>query len=342
MQYIKLQAVYKWMSTSIFTLILITSFGTLFPHLLLAMLLCLMLVAKGSVNTRVNYLYFIPLILFIISSLNTLSFSIFYDSDINQQLYRTRKFLFELIIAYAVLLFCINTKYHELLKIINNAMSACIIIGIVQILLNPQIRPSLLFVEPSSAGYFVGTFIFSVFLCKPKSRATIKLILITFIVRSKSLILSIISTFVVMRISLFKVVIVLVLLALFGQNLNSYLVNSSEQYRGFSHLISVLFKYGIDGFSSAFDIYNTYLTRLSAIFLGVDLIKEHPLGIGFGSFHELYVQRVGNFFSIESLGEEVASTIKYGLITPKSNFFEHSLSFGLLGIGIFIYWFISL
>lgn len=342
MQYTKLQSASKWIAAAIFVVILITSFNSLLPHLVLAGALCLVTLARGSISAKINILYFVPLFLFTLALVNTLTSAIFNDSDITQLIFRTRKFFFEIIVAYVMLLFCINTSYRKVLNLINFCFFACIIIGVLQIIINPGSRPSLLFVEPSSAGYFIGPFVFLLFLTESKSKSMIKLTIITIIVRSKSLILSIFSTLAIMRLSLLKAVIIILFVYFFGEVIHEYLFISSDQYRGFSHLVNILYIYGLKGFSSEYDIYSTYLTRLSSIFISFDVMKEYPLGIGFGSFHELYIQRVSGYFSLASLGKEVNETIRHGLITPKSNLLEHSLSYGVVGMCVFLYWFLKL
>lgn len=324
-----------------FVIILMSTFSSNIPHLLFSILLifftCLSRIQ--TLNYKVNKLYLIPLILFVISTISTLIWNIQSEYSIEMSIFRWRKLFFELIVCYSVLFFCINSKIEQILSGIKIAIGLSVFVGIIQMCYLPaDIRPSMLFLEPSSAGYFIGTFIFYLLVDNRKIFNTLIIFIPTIVLRSKSLFLTLIVTFVIFKMNIKWLISVFIITLIFGVNIHLYLMGHNEQYVGFVHLLNMVWIHGIAGFSSKFDIYNTYLTRLSSIIFSIKLFYENPLGIGFGSFHHLYASQITTMFSLDDLGTEVSDTLKYGMITPKSNMFEQLLSGGYIMIIILFYW----
>ncbi|PSW03861.1 hypothetical protein [Photobacterium lipolyticum] len=325
--------------SALFIGVLVTTFNSAIPHLAMALFLLLLTLLNRDINKKVSFLYLIPLMIFFISLINTLIYlNINVDANSTMMIFRARKYFFELIVSYSIIFFCLNTNEEKVLKLIYNAIVISVVVGVAEFIADPTERPSMLFLEPSSAGYFIGTFIFLVFY---QNKFTVRALFITSLVllRSKSMIFSMFVAFVVHKFDIKKYILVLFLITISGGAIHEYLMDNSGQYFGFVHLVETLYRYGIDGFSASHGIYNTYLTRLSGILLGVDTLIDKPFGIGFGSFHEIYASKLFNYFTISDIGDEVLTTFTNGgMVTPKSNLIEQFLNAGILGCAFFIFY----
>ena len=56
-----------------------------------------------------------------------------------------------------------------------------------------------------------------------------------------------------------------------------------------------LVSYGINGLNEKYEVWSSYVTRISAIYLAFSSLFEHPLGLGFGGFNSYYVDWIKFF-----------------------------------------------
>lgn len=324
-------------------ILLITTYGSSIPHLVISLLLLASLTLKRNFDYKISSIYLIPLFIFAISAFNTLVIVTFdANADSTMMLYRMRKFALELFVAYIVLFYCITRGQKHILRVLRCSLVICILIGAIQFIFNAELRPSMLFLEPSSAGYFIGTFLFVSFFYQ-RRLGSLLLILSLLILRSKGMIISIIATYVFGKFNLFKFFSISVCLIIFAPIIHTYLLEYSGQYFGFVHLITILNEQGFTGFSSSNGIYDTYLTRLSGIFIGLQSALNNPFGIGFGGFHNAYTEQIYSILTVEDMGREVSGIFSAGgMMTPKSNLIELWLSSGLFGLLLFIFCMVSI
>ncbi len=253
-----------------------------------------------------------------------------------------RKVIIEILFALAVYNYL---KFQELNYITQTLFYSILfntIIGTIQVVLTFPNRISMLFPEPSAAGYFY-LFIFFIALNKLKEPPIYNYISKYFMVLglaigSKA---QIILLFFVGMLKYFTPVKVISYIAVVVGL--SYLfwddIIKIEAIRYNLHVLEVYLKQGLAGFKESEGIWGTYVTRISAIEGAIKCIIDHPFGIGFGGFNSWFPTNMANAGFSSQETDEILQGILYA--SPKSNLFEFFVATGVFGIGLYISWFIE-
>lgn len=202
------------------------------------------------------------------------------------------------------------------------------------------LRLSMLFPEPSSAGYFYCFVFFLLSLSYFKSNYKIKLISYSFkilgiLIFSKGQIIAL-FLYSVLRIKIKKMLVILLILLMFVSNYNriyNYLPNDFTQTITEVQTVTYyLFKDGITGLSTKNGVSETYITRLASSFFAYKSMSQFPLGIGFGTYDIMLSNKLQNdkqaSYIVSSEMDDISRGSSYG--SPKSNLIEVIISSGII------------
>lgn len=297
--------------------------------------------------------YIVPVCaIFFISSASTwinLAFNELDTGQITHVTFRFRKFFIEFFIAFSVILQLQGVTILRLAKILKVIVILNFSIAVIQFTYSGGERASMLFMEPSSAAYFILiSFIPCYYLYRQGllSKLTMcALILSSLLIFSKAFIVIVILTYVIYffftkgmknKILIFFIFNILNLIVIF--NWNTF-IELSDQFKGFSLMLSALYNYGINGLSIEYGVYSTYVTRFSSLLASVYLFITNPFGVGYGSFGYLYEQTLNSLGIISLIsGVEVDGFFSGNLVpSPKSNLLEIFIATGWLIIPIFLF-----
>lgn len=289
-----------------------------------------------------------PLALFVLGALVTcwvlvLSDNIFNGQQANIIVFRTRRYFIDIFVALAVAGYFATITGQQILKILILAVAINVCVGWLQFLVSPFTRASMLFVEPSSAGYFFSSFIFLVYFALKLEfkRTTGFFYFISSLLISSKAQIAVYIAFPILRylnvkgLMLLAVLIPLAVIAFIVFDVHSILFNFSDQYRGFIFVANSLVSLGFADALSDSNTYGTYITRLSGIYLAVQMFVEYPWGIGFGAYSVFFPTYYHEYFIFSGLAtanelKEILEGVK--LATPKSALMELFVSTGVLGI----------
>lgn len=238
--------------------------------------------------------------------LNSLYFLVFGDFSVlvNQaeQVLGIRKFAIEVGFSFLLYFYLQGKSFEQVMNLIYvGAIANCIVALIeIPIVFTTSHRAQMLFFEPSSAGFY---YCFSVFLLylgagnsEVKKKIAVAFTFIGLIAFSKAqfLVLAIVALCTIKP--SYKLASLFVILLLFGtfntQVITFYeqLLDSNLQIYGLDRVISSITDRGVLGLSNDYDVTDTYVTRLSAIYVAVMTIFDYPLGIGASTFNPVYKQ----------------------------------------------------
>jgi len=251
-----------------------------------------------------------------------------------------RKIIIE--IAFSLALY-VYLKYKDLRYIIETIFYALlfnVIVGTIEIATGFPKRISMLFPEPSSAGYFY-LFIFFIALTKLKEPPLYKYVsryflLIGLAIGSKA---QIALLFFVGMLKYFTPGKILAYILIIG-GLTYVFWDDLMRIEAFKynlHVVEVYLEQGLGGFKEKEGIWGTYVTRISAIEGSIKCIIEHPFGVGFGGFNSWFpINMAGIGFSSEET-DKIFQGVLYA--SSKSNLLWFFVSTGIFGIALYIYWF---
>jgi len=199
---------------------------------------------------------------------------------------------------------------------------------------------SLLFTEPSSAGYFYCFVFFILSINYFKSSFKLRFISQGFrylgiLIFSKGQLIAL-ALLSILKLKLKGILIILVIiitLLLVYPRISTFLpeqlTKTVTETQIFSYFI---LKNGISGLSSTNEVAATYVTRISSVFYAFNSIAQFPFGIGFGTYDYLFSEilkkdrTTSSILSMELY--DISAGHSYG--SPRSNLLEVIISSGLI------------
>ena len=254
-----------------------------------------------------------------------------------------RKVIIEILFALAVYNYLKFQDLNYIIQILFFAILFNAVVGTIELILNFPNRLSMLFPEPSAAGYFY-LFIFFIALNKLKEPPLYNYVSKYFMVLglaigSKAQIIllffvGMLKYFTPLKI-LAYIVVVSTLIYIFWDDLMKI-----DAIRYNIRVFELYWQKGLAGLrTDEYGVWGTYVTRISAIEGAIKCIIEHPFGIGFGGFNSWFPTNMADAgFSSEET-DEILQGILYA--SPKSNLFDFFVATGVFGIALYISWFIE-
>lgn len=254
-----------------------------------------------------------------------------------------RQYLIEIIFSICLYYRLSEKPLNTIYSIIYYSVLLNLIALIAQILLtNKFFRLSLLFPEPSSAGYFYCFVFYILSIDYFKSNLHMKIISQGFrylgiLIFSKGQLISLfILSLLKIKLKSFMVILSVIFVIIFSyprisNSLPNEITTTVTEAKIFSSFIVQ------DGIS-ANGVASTYITRYSSIFFAIKSIVQFPFGIGFGTFDSLFSKTL-NSDKLPSiaLSTELSDTgLGYSYGSPRSNLLELLLSSGLIAIIIML------
>lgn len=197
-------------------------------------------------------------------------------------------------------------------------------------------RVSSSFSEPSAAGIFycfAAPLVLFAFKRKGGMNRALDLAFLTigFLVFSKSQVITLVILFFLYIKPVYKlitlVVAVLGLKFAFERFLGDYASQLGQLLTFFSRFSEM----GFAALSNKFQVWDTFITRINGMRLGIDKFIENPFGNGFGYFSVHFAENYAPTSGV-SQGEFLEVTKGEKLATPKSNLIEYIYGVGLTGI----------
>lgn len=292
----------------------------------------------------------VPLLIFIAGVLasgvsllvNAASYS---DTMENLMFYTVRKNVIEFAIAVCAYGVARRLTYRKLIDVLLIAFTVNCVVGLYQFAINPFDRTPMLFVEPSSAGYFFASFIAIVVNAnfgKVRRAIGVAAFIGSVLIFSKvqMVIYGMMLYLKAGRWKYFALPMAGLLIYHYAGQVDDYLYAHFDQYRGASILVSALARDSFVGFFNSRDVYATYLTRISSLAAAVVVLVQNPLGVGFGGFNAVFasiVQPMSGFADIT--GSELADVVdglKYA--STKSRLLDLFIASGWVGVAAFAFY----
>lgn len=290
-----------------------------------------------------------------IACINSVLFFLFsdysFESNDTKQLLGIRKFAIESVFAILLYTYLKNKSYSFILNMIYFGAAINCIIALIEmpmVLTTPH-RAKMLFFEPSSAGFYYCFIIFILFMGSKdsivKRNVAYSFSILGLIAFSKAqfltlLIVAIITARTSIKIS--ALFFIFLSFISFQSEIKDYygiLVNDNLQIYGIDRLFSALSEYGIYGLSNLYDVTDTYVTRLSGIYVSIMTLFEYPFGIGVSTFNLWYKQYLidTNLVNV-FIGGEVSSMFQgEAWASPRSRILELIVASGFIGLVGLIY-----
>ena len=306
----------------------------------------------STILTNINKLYFpkkylLGLSVILIYGLLLSLFNILTDSYIysysTSVLLRGRFYLLQLIFAVSIAISMYKKPIEINLKIIYYSAILNMIVGILQLLATQFDRINMLTPEPSSAA-FNYVFIVPLLLEYLKYNSTAKVwvyvyIIVGLLIKSKVfvvvfpiwMIIYIVLKYGISR-KIFLRVVLVVLVVLF-------LLPQIMPVDKMLYFFNILQTEGVYGLNESNAIWTSFTMRASGFMTALLIIFSNPLGVGFGSFHPIYIQTMLSHPLLSYIeGIEIRSVFdNLAYATPKSSFLELTVSAGIVFIA-FISW----
>jgi hypothetical protein len=299
-------------------------------------------IIKKGWKTKINTAIWSFLIFFVIGSTNSIYQMYWGEYEIlntDNFILRIRFYFIEIIFGICVYLFFKNRPVKYLFDILFYSIILNSIVGLIQFCLNPTERLQMLFSEPSAAGFFY-CFIIFITLAKYKETKITYIIsrIYTFLgilIFSKGQLLSLGLVQLFKASIKLKIVLLFVLIIIISQLLD-YVRLIGDKFDQIVNLYVNLSNYGIDGLNEKYKVWSSFVTRISAIYLGLLSLFENPMGLGFGGFNSYYVNWIRysgvDLASIET--DQIKEGTKYA--TPRSHLLELFISCGIISIFLYI------
>jgi len=257
-----------------------------------------------------------------------------------------RKFAIEVIFSFFLYFYLKGKSYEHVMNLIYTGVVANCIIAVVElpIVLTTSHRAQMLFFEPSSAGFY---YCFSVFLLylgmgksKVKKQIAIAFTIIGLIAFSKAqfLVLAIVGLCTVkLSYKLISMFFILLLFGTFNAQIMSFyeqLLDNNLQVYGIDRVVTSITEMGVVGLSNDYDVTDTYVTRLSAIYVAVMTLFDYPFGIGASTFNPVYKQYLVDHDLVNVfMGGEVDKMLRgEAWASPRSRILGLIVGAGIVGI----------
>ena len=291
-------------------------------------------ILKRGSEIKISKSIWFLMLLFLVGALNSFIGYAYFDfaSDFQPIFLRTRFFFFRLLFAFSIYLFFKTRSKKDVLKILFYSLILNLIASIIQLIIFPNERLTMLFSEPSAAGFFY-CFILYIILANYKETKPIFVFSRLFVflglfIASKGQFFALILSkfFLLSRRIKFGIFLFITFLSFLFID---QILNLGGKLGQVINVINKLSEYGISGLSDKYKVWSTFVTRLSAIYVSFLSIFEYPFGIGFGNFHPYYLKWLKYSGTIISSIEtdEMKQGTKYA--SPRSSLLEPLISCGL-------------
>jgi len=277
------------------------------------------------------------------------------EIDSASQLLSIRKFFIESVYAFFLYFFIRDLSLDRVFQVIYfGAIINCVIVlPEIGLALTSTYRASMLFFEPSSAGFYYCFCVFLLYLGAGDSKFR-KITFYLFTVlglfafsKAQFIVITIVVFLTLKRkIKLLSVILAVLIALIFGQQISDFnenLMDTNMAVNGVNIVFNSISERGVYGLSTEYDVYETYVTRLSAIYVSFIALIEYPFGIGISTFnvwykHYLIESNLVNIFMAKEVdmmffGEAYAS--------PKSRVLELVVGAGIFGAVCLVYIFKS-
>jgi len=305
------------------------------PISLATALLVLTVLDRRCFVVEWNIYYSITSLLFVIGFMVT-AFSLIFDSSVQDEsgvvLMALRKACIEFYCAFVVFFYLNGKTYGYIVKVLLLSFFVNSTIGWIQFFYFDFARVSMLFVEPSSAGYFICCFLFLAMAELDRTGGSVFLkwyiFLASLLVASKAQYLIYGVYFVLRRKAVLAIMVGFG--GVFFASLHQYLGEISGQYKGFILMVNAL--NNIDG-SNIFNMYSTYSTRFVSVYIAFQEVLANPLGMAFGEFNFIFKEKFDLYVPSVNLSDEMMFILSdAGFASPKSRLLELLLTTGWAGV----------
>ncbi|MCF6243899.1 MAG: hypothetical protein L3J43_02550 [Sulfurovum sp.] len=247
----------------------------------------------------------------------------------------TRKYFIEITFAIALYLYLRVKPLSYTIDIIFLGIVSNIIMGIVELAMDPTHRLSMLFPEPSSAGYY---YLFVFFIILHHYTGNKKFYISRFFLVLGLAIGSKAQYALLIFVGLLKystirgmVAFLLIISALFFGFKDKILSNSAVIYN--KYVLETYLEGGLKEFKEENRIWGTYVTRVSGIEGAVRCLYEYPFGIG--TAYNIWFSQNMPETGIDN--PETNKVIEEYTATARSNLLDLFLRTGIFGILIYFY-----
>ena len=252
-----------------------------------------------------------------------------------------RKYLIQITFAIALYEFLKTKDLQYVLNIIFFSTIPNILIGTYQLVKFFPERISMLFPEPSAAGYY---YLFVFFILYANFRQGIAFYLTRYFMvlglaigsKAQIILLSIVA---VLKYStplkfLSFLVVTSTIFYIFKDKILSI---EAVEYN--LRVFDIYLNEGLGGLKTSNQVWGTYVTRISAIQGSLMCLVEHPFGIGFGGYNSWYVNNMNSIPFESAETDRIFEGIRYA--SNKSNLLQFFVSTGIFGLIFYISWFKS-
>lgn len=294
------------------------------------------------------------LIIFI-ACVNSVLFFLFgeysFESNDTAQLLGIRKFVIESVFAVLLYSYLRSKSYNFILNIIYIGAAVNCIVALIEMpmVLSTPHRAKMLFFEPSSAGFYYCFSVFLLFLginnniIKRNIAFSFSILGLIAFSKAQFLVLLIVAIITArMHIKIISIALLSVLSISFRAEISYYydiLLNDNLQIYGIDRLIKSLSEHGIYGLSNLYDVTDTYVTRLSGIYVSIMTLFEYPFGIGVSTFNLWYKQYLidTNLINVFIGGEVSLMFQGEAWASPRSRILEIIVASGFIALIGFVY-----
>lgn len=261
--------------------------------------------------------------------------------------FRIRFFFIRIIYAFAVGIYLYRQNFLKILHIVYVLAIANIIAGLVQLfgnfLNNEFLRLNMLSSEPSAAAMFYA-FSGPLLLLYTQYFPNVKkyvwfFLLFGLLLLSKAQILIFILWIILYLFKAKRKVLIFPLAVILLIIIYPYFFEV-KQINSMYRLVNVLISEGVYGLNPSNQIWTSFTVRISSWIAAAEIFITNPFGVGFGHFHQLYIE----FMRTNELGRHVTGIEIENILTggnmyatPKSAFMELVVSAGLFFIIPFIF-----
>jgi hypothetical protein len=258
-------------------------------------------------------------------------------------LLRSRYYLIQIIFTFSIAIALYKKSINQILKILFYSAMINLLVGLIQILTSEFGRINMLTPEPSSAA-FNYLFTAPLLLEYIKTNQSKKIMVYIYIavgvfMQSKVLIVVIplwILYYYYLEYGIKKKYVIRMLVASLLIVLTFPRILPVDKML---HFITIYARDGVYGLNESNMIWTSFTMRFSGAMVALMIFVNAPLGVGFGSFHPLYIEMMSSSSILSYIqGSEISGIFENTLYaTPKSSFLELTVSVGIVFL-VFIIW----
>jgi len=257
-------------------------------------------------------------------------------------LLRVRFYVIHILYAFSVTLYLYKVDKIRILHLIYLLAIINLMVGFIQLIyqlfFSTFERLSMLTSEPSSIAMF---YVFAVPLLllyqkynKNAKKGVWSFIILGILIVSKAQILIFLFWIIVfllkMKMKMKRKLVIIPIIIIFGLFIAQFFLQI-HQVNALYRFLSISFNEGLSGLNEQNQIYTSFTFRLSGALTALSLFWEYLSGIGFGTFHPLYIDYMNSsgLGQLLSGSEIIGVLFEDGYATPKSAFLELLVSCGL-------------